>query len=91
MNLKATKRGLIKKQKYESKLSCSLYHYHVHCSINFGLNKKVSCAGFLRGNLRILKHLYLNNYAEFHSKISNIMFFLFYLLVCKISTVRTLA
>ena len=39
----------------------------------------------------ILKHLYLNDYAEFDSIISYIMFSYGYLLVCEISTIRTLA
>ena len=38
----------------------------------------------------ILKHLYLNDYAEY-SKISYIMFLHDYLFACRISTVRTLA
>ena len=39
----------------------------------------------------MLKHLYLNDYAEFDSKISYIMFLHNYLSACEISTVRTIA
>ena len=39
----------------------------------------------------IMKHIYLNDYVEFDSKISYIMFLHYYLLACIISTVRTLA
>ena len=39
----------------------------------------------------ILNHLYLNDYAEFDSKISYIMFLHEYLLACEISTETTLA
>ena len=47
------------------------------------------CEGLLReGN--ILKHLYRNDYAEFTSKISYMMFSHDYHFVCEISTVRTL-
>ena len=46
---------------------------------------------FFGGDLIILKHLYLNDYAEFNSKISYIMFLHDYHLASEISTVRTLA
>ena len=72
---------------------------YVHCCVigchgnSFGLNKKkVSCEGLLwGGGVKILKHLYLNDYAEFNSKISHIMFFTLLSLACEISTIRTLA
>ena len=48
---------------------------------------KVSCEGLLGGGLSILKHLHLNDYAEFDSKISYIMFLHDYLLACEIYTV----
>ena len=58
----------------------------------FNLSKKVSCGGLLGGGgVKYLKHLYLNDYAEFDSKISYIMFLHDYLLACEIYTVRTLA
>ena len=38
-----------------------------------------------------MKHLYLNDYAEFNSKISYIMCLRDYLLACEISAVRSLA
>ena len=56
----------------------------IHCCIWF--EQKVSCDGIL-GGLNILKHLYLNNYPEFDSK----MFLHDNLLACEISTVNTLA
>ena len=66
--------------------------------VAFALNKKVSCDGLLRGGglkredfESILKQLYLNDYAVFNSKNSYIMFSHYYLLACKISTVKTLA
>ena len=43
------------------------------------------------GGYIILKHLYLNDYAEFDSKIPYILFFHINHLACEISTVRTLA
>ena len=53
------------------------------------IHQKVSCEGLLGEGIEIiLKHLYLNDYAEFDSKI---MFLHDYLLTCEISTVRTLA
>ena len=59
-------------------------------SVAFGLNKKGGCEGLL-GEGRILKYLYFNDYAEYDSKISCIMFLHGYLLACERSTVRTLA
>ena len=58
---------------------------YVHCCVisgqgnsllHFGLNIKVSCEGPLGGGgvLIILKNLYLNDYAEFDSKISYMFF-----------------
>ena len=41
-------------------------------------------------HLPIQDHLCLNDYAEFDSKISYIMFLHDYLMACEISTVRTL-
>ena len=70
---------------------------YVHCCVigcignsllHFGLNTKVSCDGLLEGGGVFLKHLYLNGYAEFDSKISYLMFFNDYHLACQISTVR---
>ena len=55
------------------------------------MNKKVSDEGHSRRGGDILKHLYLNDYAELDNKISYTMFLHNKLLVCEISTVRTLA
>ena len=94
MNSTASKMGF-KKEKYESKLLRLLLHHRLSWQfiVAFGLNKKVSCEGLLGGGgiQSILKHLYLNDYAEFYSKISYIMFLHDYLLACEISTVRTFA
>ena len=57
----------------------------------FFLNKNFQLRGTLMGELSILKHLYINDYAEFVSKISNLMFLHEYLLVCEIFRVRILA
>ena len=43
---------------------------------------------FLGGGVTF-KYLYLNDYSEFDSKISYLMFLHDYLLACEISTVRT--
>ena len=77
------------KEKYESKSLHSLLHHWLSWLFIFahGLNKNVSCEGLLKGGGVNLKHLneYLNDYAEFDSKISNIMFLHDYLLTCEIS------
>ena len=71
---------------------CCFIGCHSDSLLHSGLNTKVSCEGLLVGVgiQMILKHLYLNDYAEFDSKISYIMFLHDYHLACKISTVRTL-
>ena len=56
--------------------------HQVHCCIWFEKNKSVVRDFFKGGGLI---------YAEFDSKIIYIMFLHYYLLVCKISTVKTLA
>ena len=61
----------------------------IHCCIWF--KQKVSCEGLSREGISILKHLYLNDYTKFDSKISYIMFLHDCLLACEISTVKTLA
>ena len=70
---------------------CCVIGCHGNSLLHFGLNTKVSCEGLLGGGVIILKHLYLNDYAEFDSQISYIMFLHDYHLACEISTVRTLA
>ena len=80
MNLKTSKRGF-KEGNYESKLLRSSAVMVIHCYIWF--EQKSQLCG-------ILKHLFLNEYAEFDSKISHIMFLNDNLLVCEISTVGTL-
>ena len=62
----------------------------------FGLNKKVSRDGLFLGGggggvKSMLTHIYLNDYAEFDSKISYRMFLHDYLLTCEISRARTFA
>ena len=66
---------------------CCVIDCHGNSLLHFGLNTKVSCEGLLI----ILKHLYLNYYAEFDSIISYIMFLHDYHLACEISMVKTLA
>ena len=64
----------------------------IHCRIWF--EQKSQLRGTFRGGggiNSILKHLYLNDHAEFNSKIWNIMFLHNYRLVCEISTVGSLA
>ena len=56
----------------------------IHCYMGFGQNSRL-CGAFRWG------HLYINDYAEFDSKISFIIFLHDYHLACEISTVRTLA
>ena len=69
---------------------CCVIICHGNSLLHFGLNTKVSCEGLLRGYI-ILKHLYLNDYAEFDSTISYITFLHYYHLDCEISRVRALA
>ena len=70
---------------------CCVIGCHGNSLLYFGLNTNISCEGLLGGIQIILKHLYLNDYADFESKISYIMFLHDYHLACEISTVRTLA
>ena len=64
----------------------------IHCCIWFEQKSQLLGTFFGGGGSSILKHLYLNDYAEFDSKISYIILFLHdYLLVCEISKVRTIA
>ena len=62
----------------------------IHCCIWF--KQKSQLWGTLRGWFKVsmYKHLYLNDYAEFHSKISYIMFLHDYCLACEIAMVRPL-
>ena len=53
---------------------CCVIGCHGNSFLHCGLNKKVSCDGLLGGRGSILKHLYLNDYAEFDSKISCVIF-----------------
>ena len=91
MNLKSSKIGLRRKNVNPNDyVRCCVIGCHT--LLHFGLNTKVSCEGLLGGGGYILlKHLYINDYAEFDSKISHIMFLHDYHLACEISTVRTLA
>ena len=73
-------------------VQCCVIGCHGNTLLQFGFNTKVSCEGLLGGGGQIiLKHLYLNYYAEFDSKISYIMFLYGYLLASEMSTIRTLA
>ena len=54
-DFKASKSG-IKKEKYESKLLCSLFHHW----LSFGLNKKVSFGELLRRRDRVLRNIYIS-------------------------------
>ena len=64
---------------------CSFIGCHGNSLLHFGLNTKVSCEGLLGGGGSIiLKHLYLDDYAEFDSKISYIMVLHDYHLACEI-------
>ena len=64
---------------------------HGNSLLHFGLNIKVSREGLLGGGQIILKHLYLNDYADGVGQ-ENFIYTVFdYHLACEISSVRTLA
>ena len=76
MNLKSSKNDF-KSEKCMNPndyVHCCVMGCHYNSLLHFGLNTNVSCEGLLGGCLIILKHLYFNDYAEFDSKISYIMF-----------------
>ena len=77
MNLKSSKSGL--RNKNVNPNDC------VHCCVIVLVEHNSQIIQI------ILKHLYLNDYADFDSKISFVMFLHNYHLACEISTVRTLA
>ena len=93
MNLKASKSGLKKVKLWIQMITfivASSAVMEIHCCIWF--EQKIQLWGTFRGGIKgILQHLYLNDYAEFDSKIMFIMFLHDYQLTCEISTVRTLA
>ena len=77
MNFRVSKSGLKKRNMNQNDyVHCCVIGCHGNSLFHLVRNKKVSYEGLMGGGYSILKHLYLNDYAEFDSKISYIMFYI---------------